>query len=366
MINVTKPYLPPLDELLPYLEAMWDSRVLSNNGPVHVQLEKELESVVGTGKVSLFCNATIALITAQQALGLKGEIITTPYSFVATTHAIRWMGNTPVFVDIDPNTMCLDPDLIEAAISDETVAIMPLHCYGNTCEAEQIAQIAERNSLKVIYDACHSFGIEDDGGSVLRHGDISVVSFHATKVFNTFEGGMLVTNCEETKQKVDHLKNFGFVDETVVIESGINGKMSEFSAALGLAQLPHFSEVCQLRGTLDAKYRSRLVKIKGIECLNPVRQTIRNFSYLPIFVTDEYEISRDQLFDVLRSKGVRARRYFYPLISEFEMYSGIPTAATANLPHATELSRQVICLPLYPELTVEQLEMITSIIERPD
>ena len=348
--------------MLPYLERIWESGVLSNNGPFHVELERELERFLGVGHVSLFCNATVALITAQQALDLKGQIITTPYSFVATTHAIRWMGNDPVFVDIEQSSLCMNPDLIESAITDQTVAIMPLHCYGNTCDTAAIADIADRHKLKIIYDACHSFGVEDHQGSVLRHGDVSVVSFHATKVFNTFEGGLLITECPEIKQKVDHLKNFGFVDETVVIESGINGKMSEFNAAVGLAQLPHFSEVISRRAVLDALYRKLLSGIEGIRCLTPVRQNVRNYAYFPIFVEAHYGLDRERLYQKLREHNVFGRRYFYPLIPEFDMYRNTVPGDVALLPTALKISREVICLPLYPSLTEEEVELICDLI----
>lgn len=348
--------------MLPYLERIWESGVLSNSGPFHVELERELEKFLGVGHVSLFCNATVALITAQQALDLKGQIITTPYSFVATTHAIRWMGNDPVFVDIEPDSLCLDPELIESAITEQTVAIMPLHCYGNTCDTSAIADIADRHGLKIIYDACHSFGVEDHQGSVLKHGDISVVSFHATKVFNTFEGGLLITECPEIKQKVDHLKNFGFVDETVVIESGINGKMSEFNAAVGLAQLPHFSEVISRRAALDARYRELLSGIEGIQCLTPVRQNVRNYAYFPIFIDEQYGQDRDSLYQKLRENNVFGRRYFYPLIPEFDMYRNTSPGDVSRLPTAFKTSRQVICLPLYPLLAEEDVELICGLI----
>lgn len=361
-MNVTKPFLPPLDEVLPYLERIWKTGVLSNSGPFHNELERALERFLGVGHVSLFCNATVALITAQQALGLQGQIITTPYSFVATTHAIRWMGNEPVFVDIERESLCMDPALIESAVTDNTVAIMPLHCYGNTCDTERITEVADRHGLKIIYDACHSFGVSDHQGSVLRHGDVSVVSFHATKVFNTFEGGLLITESPEIKQKVDHLKNFGFVDETVVIESGINGKMSEFNAAVGLAQLPHFPEVISRRAKLDAQYRDLLSGINGIRCLTPVRQITRNYAYFPIFVEPEYGISRDALYEKLRAKGVFGRRYFYPLIPEFDMYKDVPSGDTTSLPKALSASRQVICLPLYPDLSEDEVSLICALI----
>lgn len=364
MINVTKPFLPPLEELTPYLEKIWERGILSNSGPFHQQLERELEVFLGVNHVSLFCNATIALITAQQALGLRGEIITTPYSFVATTHAIRWMSNQPVFVDIEQDSLCLSPDLIEQVITDRTVAIMPLHCYGNTCDTDRIQNIADAYDLRVIYDACHSFGVEDQGGSALRYGDISVVSFHATKVFNTFEGGLLITQCPELKAKVDHLKNFGFVDETVVIESGINGKMSEFNAAVGLTQLPHFNDIKNLRAILDETYRENLKHVTGIRCLEPVRQLERNYAYFPIFVEEDYGISRDNLYDKLRENNIFGRRYFYPLIPEFEMYSDIDSGALERLPNAISASRAVICLPLYPQLRREDVHRICDLIVR--
>lgn len=362
MANVTKPFLPPLKEVLPFLERIWETGILSNSGPFHTELERALENFLGVGHVSLFCNATVALITAQQALELKGQIITTPYSFVATSHAIRWMGNEPIFVDVEPGSLCLDPDLIEPAITEDTVAIMPLHCYGNTCDTARIAKVAERHELKIIYDACHSFGVSDHQGSVLKYGDISVVSFHATKVFNTFEGGLLITESQEIKDKVDHLKNFGFVDETVVIESGINGKMSEFNAAVGLAQLPHFPDVIEARAKLDTQYRDLLSRVNGIRLLPPVRQSIRNYAYFPIFVDKQYGMTRDELYAKLRANGIFGRRYFYPLIPEFDMYKDLPSADTAALPEAFSASRQVICLPLYPDLSEEQVAVICALI----
>ena len=366
MVFVTKPYLPPIEEFLPYLESIWESGTLSNGGPFHQQLERELESVLGVGHVSLFCNATIALITAQQALGIRGEVITTPYSFVATTHAIRWMQNDPVFADVDPQSLCIDPRAIEANITENTRAIMPLHCYGNMCDVDTIAAIAREHDLKIIYDACHSFGVEDEGGSALRHGDISVVSFHATKVFNTFEGGMLVTQDSEIKNKVDYLKNFGFVDETVVIETGINGKMSEFNAAVGLAQLPHMPDILEKRGALDKQYRQRLSEVQGITFLDPIGQKQRNFAYFPIFVGEDYRLSRDDLYQLLRREQIFGRRYFYPLIPEFEMYQSIESGRVGLLPHAANASRRVICLPLYPDLHASEVERICDLIAAPN
>ncbi len=362
MTPVTKPYLPPLADILPHLESMWDSRLLSNNGPLHSKLETELGAFLGERHLSLFCNATIGLITAQQALAIKGEVITTPYSFVATTHAIKWMGNEPIFVDIEPDSLCMDPAKIEKAITSKTAAIMPLHCYGNTCRTADIQDIADKHGLKVIYDACHSFGINDEKGSVLRHGDVSVVSFHATKVFNTFEGGLLVAPDNETKHKVDNLKNFGFVDETVVIESGINGKMSEFNAAVGLAQLSHFPTIIEKRCRVDSLYRDLLNPVKGIQCWKPVRQKRRNYSYFPIFIQDHYPLSRDALYSLLKKNDIFGRRYFYPLIPEFTMYRSIFSGRPANIPNAYEAARRVICLPIYPDLSLSEVERISNVI----
>ena len=363
MTNVTKPFLPPLAEVLPSLEAIWESGWLSNGGPFHQALEEELARYLGVPYVSLFCNATIALITAQQALGIRGEVITTPYSFVATTHALHWMQNTPVFIDCEPDALTLDPLKIEAAITERTAAIMPMHCYGNTCDVEAIETIAQRYHLPVIYDACHSFGVEDEGGSIFRHGDISVVSFHATKVFNTFEGGLLVSRTKEMKQRVDHLKNFGFVDETTVIEPGMNGKMSEFNAMIGVHQLKYMPKIISARAERDQLYRGRLKNVEGIYCQPPIRQTVRNYAYFPIFVQDDFALSRDELYERLREQGIFGRRYFYPLISEFPMYRDLPSAAQHLLPAAYKASRSVICLPLYPDLAISVVETICDLIE---
>ena len=365
MTFVTKPFLPPLEEVTPFLEEIWRSGVLSNGGQYHQKFENELAEFLGVSHVSLFCNATLALITAQQALRLTGEIITTPYSFVATSHAINWVGNSPIFVDIDPVSLTLDPERIEEAITPATTAIMPVHCYGNTSDVEAIQSIAHKYGLRIIYDACHSFGVRDDGGSVLRYGDISAVSFHATKVFNTFEGGILVLPNAEVKQRVDSLKNFGFENETAVIELGINGKMSEFNAAVGLVQLRHFEKVILARGERDLLYRERLQDASGISCLTPVRQVERNYCYFPIFVDTEYPLSRDELYERLQQNEIFTRRYFYPLISEFAMYRSSPSARAENLPIAADVSRKVICLPIYPDLPKSELHKICDLILEP-
>ncbi len=362
MTNVTKPYLPPLEEVLPLLEDIWETGVLSNNGPMHARLENEISDYLRVPHVSLFCNATTALITAQQALGLQGQIITTPYSFAATAHAIRWMQNTPVFVDIDPHSFCIDAELIEQAITEDTVAIMPLHCYGNTCDTAAIDNLAEKYDLRVIYDACHSFGVEDEGGSTLRYGDISVVSFHATKVFNTFEGGLLVSPDAMTKQKVDRLKNFGFVNEVTVTEPGLNGKMSEFNAAIGLVQMRHFSGAISGRRARDARYREILGDVAGILCTEPKGQVVRNYSYFPVLLEDSSPLARDALYELLISQGIYGRRYFYPLISNLPMYEAYPSADPKNLPIASDISKRVICLPLYPDLPMEEVDRICSVV----
>ncbi len=361
-INVTKPFLPPLEEILPDLERLWKSGVLTNGGQLHQRLEAELAEFLGVPYVSLFCNATTALMVAQKALNLSGDFITTPYSFAATSHAFAWTGMQPIFVDISHESMTLDTSRIAAAITPTTTAIVPVHCYGNTCDVTEITEIAESYGLKVIYDACHSFGIEDMGGGVFRHGDLSVVSFHATKVFNTFEGGMIACSSSELKQKLDNLKNFGFVDETSVNSIGINGKMSEFNAAVGLAQLKYFEQVVEMRGARDRLYRELLGTTEGINLYRQVGQLKPNFSYFPIFVEEHYPLTRDQLYEKLRAHGVLARRYFYPLISEFPMYQDLPSAASANLATATRLSGQVICLPLHPHLTESQIHFISDLI----
>ena len=361
---MTKPYLPALERLIPALEEIWASGTLSNGGHKHQALEAALTSALSLKHVSLFCNATIALMTAQQALGVKGKVITTPYSFVATSHALHWLQNEPVFVDIEPDSLCIDPAKIERAIDKDTVAIMPLHCYGNVCDTAAISDIASSYGLKVIYDACHSFGVEDDEGSVFRHGDASVVSFHATKIFNTFEGGMLVASTPELKAKVDHLKNFGFTDETTVIEAGLNGKMSEFNAAVGLLQLQDLEAILLRRAEIDASYRELLAGVRGISCLRPVRQKKRNCAYFPIFVGREYGMPRDALYEHLKEHGVFGRRYFYPLISDFPMYNDLPSATRANLPVASSVAESVICLPIYPDLALDDVARISEVIRQ--
>ncbi|WFP51670.1 DegT/DnrJ/EryC1/StrS family aminotransferase [Methylomonas sp. EFPC3] len=363
-IYVTQPSLPPLDEFIPYLQQIWDSKILTNGGPFHQQFEQALCDYLGIKYISLFANGTLALVTALQSLRITGEVITTPYSFVATSHALLWNGIKPVFVDIASNTLNLDPAKIESAITPQTTAIMPVHCYGHPCDVETIQNIADNYNLKIIYDAAHAFGVKDDGGSILRHGDLSVLSFHATKVFNTFEGGAIVCPDAKTKQRIDHLKNFGFVDEVTVVAPGINGKMNEFNAALGLLQLKSIDQALNKRKALDAHYRKELRSIKGIHCLSLTYEKVANYAYFPILVSPEYRLSRDELFQKLRKNGIYARRYFHPLISEFPMYRGLPSANKSNLPIASKVATEVICLPIYPDLQYDQIDFILEVIKK--
>jgi dTDP-4-amino-4,6-dideoxygalactose transaminase len=361
-VYVTQPSLPPLEDFIPYLETIWNNKILTNCGPFHQQLEKALCKYLGVEHIALFTNATIALITALQALRITGEVITTPYSFVATSHSLLWNGIKPVFVDIDPNTLNLDPKKIEAAITTQTTAIMPVHCYGHPCDVDAIQKIADNYNLKVIYDAAHAFGVQCHCGSILNHGDLSVLSFHATKVFNTFEGGAIICPDAKTKLRIDQLKNFGFVDETIVVAPGINGKMSEFNAALGLLQLRYVDQALARRKEIDLTYRKCLKNIKGIRCLNDAGEKIANYSYFPILVEADYPISRDDLYNKLKCSGIHPRRYFYPLISEFPMYRGLSSAHSENLPVATAVAQQVLCLPIYPDLDMTMVQEITCFI----
>jgi dTDP-4-amino-4,6-dideoxygalactose transaminase len=362
-IYVTQPHLPPLEEFYPYLEAIWDNKVLTNGGPFHQQLEKALCEYLGVEHLALFSNGTIALVTALQALRITGEVITTPYSFVATAHSLLWNGIKPVFVDVDPKTLNLDPAKIEAAITPQTTAIMPVHCYGHPCDVEAIQTIADNYNLKVIYDAAHAFGVENANGSILKHGDLSVLSFHATKVFNTFEGGAIICPDAKTKLRIDQLKNFGFVNETTVVAPGINGKMSEINAAFGMLQLKSIDSALAQRKKIDALYRNELTGVPGVRCLEDAGEKTANYSYFPILIEPDYPISRDQLYDKLKEHGVFARRYFYPLITDFPMYRGLPSASPANLPVASEAARQVMCLPIYPALMEADQRRIISLIK---
>jgi dTDP-4-amino-4,6-dideoxygalactose transaminase len=362
-ITVTQPYLPPLEEFIPYLEQIWQSKWLTNAGPFHRQFENALADYLGVKYLTLFANNTLALVTALQALRITGEVITTPYSFVATAHSLLWNNIKPVFVDIDPVSLNLDASKIEEAITPQTTAIMPVHVYGRACDIEAIQSIADIYGLKLIYDAAHAFGVTHQGESLLKHGDLSVLSFHATKVFSTFEGGAIICPDAKTKQRIDYLKNFGFANEVTVVAPGINGKMNEFQATLGLLQLRHIDDAIARRREIDACYRETLKDVQGIRLLSVPADSRHNFSYFPILVEPEYPLSRDALYQKLKDNAIYARRYFYPLISEFPMYRGLPSAKPANLTIAESISRQVICLPIYPDLHDDQIDLIVSLID---
>ncbi|MFJ4068904.1 DegT/DnrJ/EryC1/StrS family aminotransferase [Pseudomonas sp. NPDC089996] len=362
-VYVTQPALPELEAFLPYLQEIWDSHILTNGGSMHRRLEAALCAYLGVEHISLFCNGTQALITALQVAGLSGEVITTPYSFVATAHSLLWNNLTPVFVDIDPHTLNLDPARIEAAITEKTTAILPVHCYGYPCDVEAIRAIAERHGLQVIYDAAHAFGAQDASGSLLRHGDLAILSFHATKVFSTFEGGAIICRDEATKRRIDQLKNFGLsADGTTVEVTGTNGKLSEIHAAFGLLQLQGVDEALEKRRRIDQRYRAGLAGIAGIRCIQGVGETVGNHAYFPILVEPEFGVGRDALFAHLAAHNIHGRRYFQPLISGLPMYREYPSASPANLPVAHQRVEQVICLPIYPDLDDATVDFIIGLI----
>lgn len=364
-IMVTSPLLPDLKEFESILEDIWKRKWITNNGHYHQELEKALSEYLKVPYISLFTNGTLPLITALQALSITGEVITTPYSFVATTHAIWWNGIKPVFVDIDPRTGNMDPDKIEAAITPRTTAIMPVHVYGNPCDTERIQDIADTYGLKVIYDAAHAFGVEVNGMSILNAGDLSTLSFHATKVYNTVEGGAMIMHDEKTKQRIDHLKNFGFADEVTVVGPGINSKMDELRSAYGLLNLKLVDAAIEARHQVAKKYREALHSVNGITFFKDIPGVKHNYSYFPIFVDSEkYGMTRDELYFKMKSKNVFGRRYFYPLISDFSTYRGLPSASPANLPNAHKMANSVICLPLYHTLTEEDVQRVINCITR--
>ena len=370
-ITVTSPLLPSLEEFTSYLQEIWDSKWITNNGQFHQQLELSLAEYLGVEYLSLFTNGTLPLITAFQALGIhKGEVITTPYSFVATSHSIWWNGLKPVFVDIEEETCGIDPTKIEAAITPNTVAIMPVHCYGKPCKTAEIDAIAKKHNLKVIYDAAHAFGVTQDGQSILKAGDISTLSFHATKVYNTIEGGALICHSAEMKFHVDNLKNFGFRGETTVVAPGINSKMDEMRAAYGLLNLRQVDAAIETRKQVAKQYVEALKDVKGIRVFQPMVDSFAsspnslspchlNYSYFPIFVDEEqYGISRDALYEKMKVNNVLGRRYFYPLITDFDPYKDIPSANPANLPVANKIANQVICLPMHHALSDEDVKRV--------
>lgn len=365
IITVTSPLLPDLDEFNEMLKDIWQRKWITNNGYYHQQLEVALAEYLKVPYVSLFTNGTLPLITALQALHIKGEVITTPYSFVATTHALWWNGITPVFVDIDRNTGCMDPNKIEAAITSKTTAIMPVHVYGRPCDTEAIQDIADRHGLKVIYDAAHAFGVEVNGESILNAGDMSTLSFHATKVFNTIEGGAMIMHDEKNKKQIDYLKNFGFAGETEVVAPGINSKMDEIRSAYGLLNLKQVDAAIEARHQVAVRYCEALCNVEGIEFWDDIPDVRHNYGYFPIFVdAKRYGMTRDELYFKMKEQGVYGRRYFYPLISDFSPYHNLPSASRENLPIATKMAGEVICLPMHHTLSDEAIHRAIKAIKR--
>ena len=363
MITVTSPLLPNLDEFYELLKEIWDNKWITNNGLFHQKLEGALAEYLNVPYVSLFTNGTLPLITALQALRITGEVITTPYSFVATTHALWWNGIKPVFVDIEPDSCCIDPNKIEAAITPKTTAILPVHVYGRPCDTKAIQEIADKYGLKVIYDAAHAFGVEINGKSVLNAGDLSTLSFHATKVYNTIEGGAMIMHDAITKQRIDYLKNFGFADETEVVAPGINSKLDEMRSAYGLLNLKQVDKAIEARHQVAVKYREVLKNIEGISIWDDIPGIRNNYSYVPIFVdSKKFGITRDELYFKMKASNVLGRRYFYPLISEFSTYRGLSSAATENLPVATKMANEVICLPIHHSLSEEDVKRVLDCI----
>lgn len=362
-ILITQPDLPSLDSFIPLLKKIWDNKWLTNNGEFHQKLELELANYLNVPYISLFSNGTLALITALQALNISGEVITTPYSFVATTHSLWWNNIKPVFVDIESEYGNIDANKIEAAITPKTSAILAVHVYGNPSNVEKIEEIAKKHNLKVIYDAAHAFGVELNGDNILNHGDLSILSFHATKVFNTFEGGAIISKTAEMKKQIDFLKNFGFLDEVTIVGAGINAKMNEFQAAIGLLQLNEHDSRINKRAIVFEHYVKNLANTKGIKIITPPKNSKHNYAYLPILVNkDEYGKTRDVLYNLLKKHNIFARRYFYPLISNIELYSTLPSSSKSNLPIANRIADEVICLPIYPSLKLEIVDEITEII----
>lgn len=364
-VYVTQPSMPPLEEFEEYLKQIWDSKWLTNNGRFHQELEKALCEYLGVKYISLFSNGTLALITALQTLRITGEVITTPYSFVATTHSLWWNNIKPVFVDIEPNTFNINPVKIEAALTPKTTAILPVHVYGNPCDHNRIKEIADVYGLKVIYDACHTFGVRMNGIPVLNFGDLSVMSFHATKVYNTFEGGAIVCHDETTKKRIDNLKNFGFVNETSVVIPGINAKMNEIQAAMGLLQLKYIDGAIEKRRQIALQYRKELKDIDGITCLYDMVGVNHCYSYFPILIDkDKYGKTRDEVYEELKKHDIFGRRYFYPLISQFPTYRGLESARPGAMPIAERVTEQVLCLPIYPDLQIGERNIIISVLKK--
>lgn len=363
-VFVTQPFLPPLEEFQEYLKDIWDTKWVTNNGKYHQKLEAALCEYLGVKYISLFSNGTLALVTALQALRITGEVITTPFSFVATTHGLWWNNIKPVFVDIEPRTYNLDPEKIESAITPKTTAILPVHVYGNPCDVYGIKKIADTYGLKVIYDACHTFGVNIDGNSVLNFGDLSVLSFHATKVYTTFEGGAIICHDEATKRRIDFLKNFGFAGETTVVAPGINAKMNEFQAALGLLQLKYIDKAIQRRKAIAQYYREHLQGIPGIALPDDISGVRHCHSFFPILIDKvKYQKSRDQVYNDLKKYNIFCRRYFYPLISQFPPYRGLDSAQFGKMPVAEKITEEVLCLPIYPDIKNSDIKLLANLIQ---
>jgi len=363
LITVTSPLIPPLNEFTPYLEDIWKRKWITNNGYYHEELEKALCEHLKVPFISLFTNGTLPLMVALQAMRITGEVITTPYSFVATTHSLWWNGIKPVFVDIDPVTCNIDPDKIEAAITPRTTAIMPVHVYGTPCDTVRIQEIADKYGLKVIYDAAHAFGVEINEKSILNEGEMSTLSFHATKTYNTIEGGALICHDEKTKQRIDYLKNFGFAGETTVVAPGINGKMDEIRSAYGLLGLKYVDDAILQRKFTAKKYRENLKNIEGLTFMEDKINVKHNYSYFPIFIDEKkYGMSRDALYNKMKDANVLGRRYFYPLITAFSTYRGLDSARIENLPVANKIAEQVICLPMHHNLDDRDIQRISELL----
>jgi dTDP-4-amino-4,6-dideoxygalactose transaminase len=364
-VYVTQPAMPPLEEFNKSLLKIWDKKILTNNGPFHKQFEKELSDYLGVKHISLFSNGTLALITALQALKISGEVITTPFSFVATTHALWWNNVKPVFSDIDPVTLNLDPDVIEAHITPKTTAILPVHVYGTPCNTEKLQKIADTYGLKIIYDAAHAFGVKINGQSILDSGDLSIMSFHATKVFSTIEGGAIISPDEKTKKRIDHLKNFGFTGETTVIEPGINAKMNELQAAYGLLQLKYVDGYLSKRKQIAGYYRDELQGIRGLKVMLDSENANQSNSYFPILIDQKsFGKSRDEVYNELRLNNIFSRRYFYPLISQFPTYRSLESASPGKLPVAERITEEILCLPIFPDLQIIDQKRVIKIIKK--
>tara|TARA_Y100001968_G_C19370115_1_gene724672 strand:+ start:98 stop:1219 length:1122 start_codon:yes stop_codon:yes gene_type:complete len=360
-IYVTKPDLPPLEELYPFLQDIWDSKQLTNCGLFHKKLEKVLCQYLNVEFISLVSSGTTALLAALNTIEDKrGDIITTPFSFVATSHAIKLLGFKPKFVDIEYETLNISPSLIEESIDDTTKGIVPVHCFGNSCKTKEINQISEKHKLPLIYDAAQAFGSKIRFQNIFLQGDLSIISFHATKVFTTLEGGAIISKTKAQKEKIDKFINFGFVNETTIDSIGINGKLNEISSLVGLKQLKYIKENIEKRKKIYNKYFQAFKEVKGIQLIRRLKNNISNNSYFPILINKDFPINRDKLYDYLKEKKIITRKYFYPLISNLTMYKDSKSASPENLPIANLVSEQILCLPIYASLKDEEQEYVIN------